>query len=102
MSFNPDIHHRKSIRLRGYDYSQEGMYFITICTQDRLPLFGKIADEEMMSNESGIMAGKYWQAIPDHFPRVMLDEFVVMPNHVHGIIIVGANDYLPLQQNAVP
>ncbi|MDO9011936.1 MAG: hypothetical protein Q7U78_09045 [Gallionella sp.] len=102
MKYNPDIHHRRSIRLRGYDYSQAGMYFITICTHDRLPLFGKIVDEKMMPNEMGIMAEKYWCAIPDHFPWAMLDEFIVMPNHVHGIITiganhVGANNHLPLQ-----
>ncbi len=102
MTFNPDIHHRRSIRLRGYDYSQAGMYFITICTHDRLPLFGEVVDGEMMQNETGMMAEKCWCAIPDHFPWAMLDEFVVMPNHIHGIITigakaVGANNHLPLQ-----
>lgn len=94
--------HRKSIRLRGYDYSQAGLYFITICTHERLPLFGEIVDGKMVPNETGMMAGKCWCAIPDHFPRVILDEFIVMPNHVHGIITIGANDigannHLPLQ-----
>ncbi|OGQ99859.1 MAG: hypothetical protein A2511_15735 [Deltaproteobacteria bacterium RIFOXYD12_FULL_50_9] len=97
MTFNSDIHHRKSIRLRGYDYSQAGLYFITICTHERLPIFGEIVDGKMMSNEAGMMAEKCWRAIPDHFSWAMLDDFVVMPNHVHGIITVGAKDFLPLQ-----
>ena len=96
-TFNSDIHHRKSIRLRGYDYSQAGLYFITICTHERLPLFGEIVDEKMIQNEMGMMAEKCWYAIPNHFPRVMLDAFIVMPNHVHGIITVGENNHLPLQ-----
>jgi REP element-mobilizing transposase RayT len=102
MTFNPNTHHRKSIRLRGYDYSQAGLYFITICTHERMPLFGEIIDGKMMPNETGMMAGKCWCAIPDHFPWAMLDEFIVMPNHVHGIITIGANDvgannHLPLR-----
>jgi REP element-mobilizing transposase RayT len=102
MTFTSDIHHRKSIRLRGYDYSQAGLYFITICTHGRLPIFGKISDGKMMPNEGGKMVEKCWHAIPDHFPWAMLDEFVVMPNHVHGIIIVGANNHLPPPNNHLP
>jgi len=101
MKFNPDIHHRKSIRLRGYDYSQAGLYFITICTHERLPLFGKIDDGKMVTNDAGLVAKKCWQEIPDHFPQIILDGFVVMPNHIHGIIeirdTVGAKNLLPLQ-----
>lgn len=102
MAFNANTHHRKSIRLRGYDYSQAGLYFITICTHERLPLFGEIVDGKMTPNETGRMAEKCWCAIPDHFPWVILDEFIVMPNHVHGIIAigtnsVGANNHLPLR-----
>ncbi|MCX7195249.1 MAG: hypothetical protein NTV37_05015 [Proteobacteria bacterium] len=67
------------------------MYFITICTHDRLPLFGEVIDGKMMRNETGMMAEKCWCAIPDHFPWAMLDVFIVMPNHVHGIITIGAN-----------
>jgi putative transposase len=101
MAFDSANHHRKSIRLRGYDYSQAGSYFITICTHERLPLFGEIVDEKMIQNEKGMMAEKCWHAIPDHFPWVILDAFIVMPNHVHGIITVGTNDvgannHLPL------
>jgi len=98
MKYNPDIHHRRSIRLKGYDYSQAGFYFITICTQNRLCLFGEIKNGEMVLNEYGRIAGKCLLAIPDHYPHVKLNQFVVMPNHIHCIIeiTVGANNYSPL------
>jgi putative transposase len=82
-------HHRRSIRLEGYDYAQPGAYFITICTQDRVCLFGDIVDGVMRLNQTGEIVRQCWMAIPEHFPHAMLDEFVVMPNHVHGIIVVG-------------
>lgn len=91
MAFNPDIHHRRSIRLRGYDYSQAGMYFVTVCTQGRLCLFGDIADGVMNLNDSGKMVRATWDEIPAHYAGVEIDRFAVMPNHVHGIItLVGA------------
>jgi putative transposase len=91
MKFNPDIHHRRSIRLRGYDYSQYGMYFVTICTQDRLRLFGDIADGEMTLNDAGCMVRATWDEIPAHYCGIEIDQFTVMPNHIHGIIkLVGA------------
>jgi hypothetical protein len=85
---DPQRRHRRSIRLRGYDYSQAGAYFITICTQDRACLFGEIVDGEMRPNAAGRMVKQCWQEIPAHFSHVELDEFVVMPNHVHGILII--------------
>lgn len=95
--YNPQKHHRRSIRLQGYDYSQEGLYFITICCQDRAHLFGEIVDGDMIFNDAGLQAEKCWQDIPNHFPNVVLHEFVIMPNHIHGIIefVVGANNYSP-------
>ena len=91
MKYNPDIHHRRSIRLRGYDYSLNGMYFVTICTQGRLRLFGDIADGEMKLNDAGRMVRATWDEIPAHYFGVEIDQFTVMPNHIHGIIkIVGA------------
>ena len=103
MKYNPGIHHRRSIRLKGYDYSQAGLYFVTICTHQRLPLFGEIIGGEMILNAAGIVAEKCWLAIPEHFPQFKLDEFVIMPNHVHGIIQidvdiidVGAKNFSPL------
>lgn len=101
MTSNLTTHRRKSIRLQGYDYSQAGLYFITLCTHDRVPLFGEIVDRTMVLNTAGRIVEKCWCAIPDHFPRVTLDEFVIMPNHVHGIITVGANNHLPLQSNEI-
>ena len=91
---------RRSVRLRGYDYSQAGAYFITICTQNRHCLFGNITDGAMVLNDAGRAAADCWLQIPDHFPHVELDEWVVMPNHIHGIvIIVGANNHSPVPSN---
>ncbi len=110
MNYNPQIHHRKSIRQKGYDYSQAGLYFITICTHNRECLFGKIVgvenfQPEMILNEAGKIANECWLEIPKHFPNAVLHEHIVMPNHVHGIIEltdathVGAENFLPLQNN---
>ncbi len=91
MTFNPDMRHRKSIRLRGYDYSQAGMYFITVCTQGRQCLFGGITDNEMHLNSAGKMVRATWDDIPTHYDGVEIDQFAVMPNHIHGIVVlVGA------------
>lgn len=79
---------RKSIRLKGYDYSQPGAYFITMNTQGREKLFGKITDGIMHLNEAGKIAQQCWQEIPEHFPTVILDEYIIMPDHIHGIIII--------------
>jgi REP element-mobilizing transposase RayT len=88
MKFNPEIHHRRSIRLQSYDYSQAGALFVTICTNNRDNLFGHIVAGAMQLNDAGKIAEKYWVDIPAHFPSVELDEFVIMPNHVHGIIVL--------------
>jgi len=79
---------RRSIRLQGYDYAQAGAYYITICVRKRECLFGEIVDGEMRLNDAGRMVQKCWDDIPVHFPHVELDEFVVMPNHVHGIVLI--------------
>jgi REP element-mobilizing transposase RayT len=89
-------HHRQSIRLRGYDYRQQGLYFITICTQHRLPLFGKVVDGIMQHNDAGNMINVQWHEMARKFPNIVLHEFITMPNHIHGIIeimndSVGAN-----------
>lgn len=98
--------HRRSIRLCEYDYSQEGAYFVTLCTQNREALFGQIVDGVMCLNAAGKIVEQCWHNIPTHFPRADLDNFVIMPNHVHGIIIitdkpfhgtnVGTKDFSPL------
>ncbi len=84
--FDPQKHHRRSIRLKGYDYSSEGAYYVTIVVQGRECLFGEIIDGEMYLNEYGEIVQKWWHEIPNHFPNVVLGAFVIMPNHVHGII----------------
>ena len=96
---------RKSIRLRGYDYTQAGAYFITLCTWNRACLFGEIAAGQMRLNTMGHIAADYWQAIPRHFQMVELDAWVAMPNHFHGIVWitdVGATHASPLRRNASP
>ena len=96
-NYNPEIHHRHSIRLQGYDYSQSGAYFITINTDNHICLFGDIVNGEMVLNAAGSIAEQWWLEIPNRYSNVELDEFVIMPNHVHGILIVGAIHELPLQ-----
>jgi len=86
MTYNPEIHHRRSIRLKEYDYSQEGSYFITICTHNREFLFGKISNGEMILNEYGEIVEKCWFDLPNHYWYIALNEFIVMPNHFHCII----------------
>lgn len=89
--YNPNIHHRKSIRLKGYDYSQAGLYFITICVQDRECLFGDVVNGEMMLNDAGRMVENEWLKLPQRFTNIELHEYEVMPNHFHAIMeIVGA------------
>ncbi len=87
MTFDPDKHHRRSIRLRGYNYALPGAYFITICAHDRTCLFGQITDGNMRSNQTGEMVEKWWLKIPSRFPSAELDEHVVMPNHFHAILV---------------
>lgn len=86
--FDPQRLHRRSIRLKGYDYSSEGAYYVTIVAQGRECLFGEIVDGEVILNEYGKIIQKWWNEIPIHFPNVELGAFVIMPNHVHGIIFI--------------
>ena len=85
---DPDVHRRKSVRLRGYDYSQAGAYFVTIVTQGRECLFGDVVGDTMQLNGAGRLARAAWEGLPRRFPGIGLDVFVVMPNHVHGIIVI--------------
>lgn len=88
MLFREGRHQRKSVRIKEYDYTQAGAYFVTIVTYQRDSLFGDIDDGEMTLNAFGAIADECWRAIPDHFPFVELGAYVIMPNHVHGIIII--------------
>ncbi len=135
-NYNPNIHHRHSIRLKGYDYSQSGLYFITICVQDRKCLFGEIVrvddvgvqnfdvgvqnfeplhQRKIVLNDAGKIADNCWLEIPKHFPNAVLHEYIIMPNHVHGIIelikpglqcesvaIAGIQNFEPLRRNQSP
>ena len=92
MPYNSNIHHRRSIRLKRYDYTQQGAYFVTICTHQRNCLFGEIVDGEIKLNTNGEIARGSWLSIPRHFKNVELDEFVIMPNHLHGIIIIESSE----------
>ncbi|MCU0472098.1 MAG: transposase [Bacteroidales bacterium] len=106
-NYNPNIHHRRSFRLRGYDYSQAGLYFVTICVKDRKCLFGEIygsdavwvknfqPPQEMILNDAGKIADNCWLEIPEHFPNVVLHEHIVMPNHIHGLIELKRIDAIP-------
>jgi putative transposase len=87
--YDPRRHHRRSIRLKGYDYAQEGEYYVTLCVQDRELAFGDIKNGRMLLSEIGNIATTCWMEIPLHFPNVLLDEFVIMPDHMHGIVILG-------------
>ena len=90
-TFNPKTHHRRSIRLKGYDYSQARLYFITICTQNQECLFGDISHGEMVLNDVGIMVKNEWLKLKNRYQNLDLHEYIVMPNHFHGIIQIVAN-----------
>lgn len=87
MKFNPDINRRKSIRLKGYDYSQAGMYFITVCCQRKECLFGEIFNYEILINDAGYMINKWYEEPGNKFPDIKCDIHIVMPNHFHCILI---------------
>lgn len=88
---------RRSPRLSGFDYSQDRACFVTICTHERRCLFGRVSDGEMILNAAGRIAAARWRDIPAHFPAVWLDAFVIMPNHVHGILVF---QYVPVESLA--
>ncbi len=94
--YDPEQHHRRSIRLRGYDYSQPGAYFITIVTQGWLCLFGDVADGVMVQSTAGQMIESAWLDLPSRFRHIELEAYVVMPNHLHGIIIIHETDPHPV------
>ena len=89
--YDPNIHHRHSIRLGCYDYSQDGWYFVTMCTQNHACMFGNIVNDQMQLNDAGVMVRTWWRKVGGKFPSVRTDEYIIMPNHFHGIVnIVGA------------
>jgi len=89
MTYCPDKHHRRSIRLSSYDYSQNGAYFVTVCTQNRECLFGEIENNEMRLNDAGRIVFEEWIKTGEIRNEIELDRWVVMPNHFHGILIIS-------------
>ena len=83
--YNPDIHHRRSVRLKGYNYASAGLYFVTICTQNHDCLFGKIDDDTMVLNDAGRMVERWYHETHNKFPDIVCHEMIVMPNHFHCI-----------------
>ena len=105
MKYDPAKHHRRSIRLKGYDYSQAGFYFVTICCHQRQRLFGKIVNGAIQLNKYGEIVEDEWLKSSIIRQEIELDEYVVMPNHFHGIVIinpVGVNCRSPLPSSAIP
>ena len=91
--YNPDIHHRRSIRLKGYDYSQAGLYFVTICTQNRECLFGNVENKKMILNDAGKIIEKWYYKLENKFSNIKCQTMIVMPNHFHAILeIIPADD----------
>jgi putative transposase len=104
MPYDPEIHHRRSIRLRGFDYRTPGLYVVTICTEHRLHLFGEVVDGEMQPSPAGEMVEQTWDEMPSAYPGVDIDAFVAMPNHVHGIVFLVPQhtDLYPMSPTGIP
>jgi REP element-mobilizing transposase RayT len=92
MSYDPNRQHRRSLRLSGYDYAQAGAYFLTICTSGRAQLFGSVEDGAVELTETGRIVAEEWERTPAVRPNIDLDAFIVMPDHLHGIIVVTRRD----------
>jgi REP element-mobilizing transposase RayT len=108
MTYNSELHHRSTIRLKNYDYSKNGAYFVTVCVRNKECVLGNIINGKMVLSETGKIVSEYWFEIPKHFHNVKLDEFCVMPNHIHGILLlnnVGVQNFEPLRnkfQHIIP
>jgi REP element-mobilizing transposase RayT len=90
MNYDPAQHHRRSIRLKDYDYTQAGAYFVTLCVENRACVLGDVVDGEMQLSPSGVIVAEAWEWLAQQYPYVAIDEYVVMPNHFHGIIVIDA------------
>jgi len=88
-------HHRRSIRLKGYDYTSPGAYFVTICTQNRAGLFWDDRIDKIVLSPMGLIAKRAWLDLPRHYPHAQLDVFCIMPNHIHGIVVLKFEEELP-------
>ena len=85
------IFKRKSVRIKDYDYTQSGIYYITIRTRNHIPFFGSIKNQKILLSNIGKIAQKYWIQIPKHFNHIIIDSFTIMPDHIHGILIINDN-----------
>ena len=92
MTYDPAKQHRRSIRLQGHNYSQPGAYFVTICTQNNEYLFGDVVDGEMVLSDAGQMVQSVWDELPMSYLGIETDAFIIMPNHIHGIITIQSPD----------
>ncbi|MGJ3249220.1 MAG: hypothetical protein ACFE0I_24490 [Elainellaceae cyanobacterium] len=92
MNYDPAKHHRHSIRLKGFDYTTSGAYFITICTHHRECLFGEIVNGTMQLNPLGQIGQRHWLKLPNHYRHLSLDKFIIMPDHIHGILVLHDGD----------
>lgn len=101
MPYDPQRHHRRSIRLRGHDYATSGAYFVTICVLGRERILGKVVEGSVRLSLFGAMAEDVWRSMPRHFPRATLDAFVVMPDHIHALVVL-AGDPAPAGHSAGP
>ena len=104
MPYDPKIHHRRSHRLRGYDYAQPGKYYVTICRENKEQLFGQVVEGEMHRNELGEFVALCWNWLARQYPYVDLDEWIVMPSHLHGILVItdrgGSSGTAPASETA--
>jgi putative transposase len=100
--FDPTQRNRKSTRLKNYDYSTPGYYFVTICTQNRQCWLGEVQNSQMKLNSNGRIVEEAWRNLPSHFPTVQLDQYILMPNHLHGILVVGATFMAPKTKAKTP
>jgi len=90
--YDPHKHHRRSIRLKGYDYASVGAYFVTICTQNMISRFGRVQNDAMILNDAGRMVNHEWLALARRFPHITFGPFITMPNHFHAILIICPPD----------
>ena len=102
MAYDPRKHHRRSVRLKGYDYSRPGAYFVTLCTHDRESLFGEICNGLTHLNRMGLIVQRTWFDLPHHYPHVVLDAMVIMPNHLHGVIVLTEDDEAAKPRQGLP
>ena len=100
VTYDPKVHHRRSIRLQGHDYAAGGAYFVTACVRDKSLLFGQIVEDVMAMSEAGQIVEAAWRGLPTRFPSVVLDVHQVMPNHFHGIIVIPGSGLAPALASA--